>query len=85
MHRKWAFLNLYTNTNAYLNLYAAALWNAVHKNLTPVSNIPPNATTPPSPTQRAGVYGIPYDDACSYSSDLSFYAAQSVVVTINGN
>lgn len=80
-----AFLNLYTNTNAYLNLYAAALWNAVHKNLTPVSNIPPNATTPPSPTQRAGVYGIPYDDACSYSSDLSFYAAQSVVVTINGN
>jgi hypothetical protein len=67
--------SLYANSVPYLNYYGAALWYAVHQGLTPKNG----------QGQPSGVYGIPYDDQCGYSSDLADSAAQSIIVTINGN
>ncbi len=72
------FSVVYQNSAPYLNLYAKALWTAVQQNLTPIAG---SAT----PNQRAGVYAIPYDDQCSYSSNLTSQSAQSIIVTINGD
>lgn len=72
------FSAVYQNGAPYLNLYAKALWTAVQQGLTPVAG---SAT----PNTRAGVYAIPYDDQCGYSSNLTSQSAQSIIVTINGD
>lgn len=67
-------MSVYQNSVKYTNQYAATLWKAVQAGYTPkVSGI------------QTGVYAIPYDDQCAYSSTLQDRNAQSIIVTINGN
>jgi len=68
------FGSVYTSSRAYLNQYAATLWKVVHAGYTPKVN-----------GVASGVYAIPFDDQCGYSSDLTDTGAQSIIVTINGN